>query len=67
MKQKLPLISAKKTAKMKAAYGENQAGQRLLMARRLVEAGCRLVTLTYGGWDMHTGINAAMKRNHATS
>jgi uncharacterized protein (DUF1501 family) len=47
---------------MKAAYGVNQAGQRLLMARRLVEAGCRLVTLTYGGWDMHTGITAAMNR-----
>ena len=52
----------KEDKKMKAAYGENQAGQRLLMARRLVEAGCRLVTLTYGGWDMHSGINAAMKR-----
>lgn len=52
----------KEDKKMKAAYGENQAGQRLLMARRLVEAGCRLVTLTYGGWDMHTGITAAMKR-----
>jgi len=52
----------KEDSKMKAAYGANQAGQRLLMARRLVEAGCRLVTLTYGGWDMHTGINAAMKR-----
>ena len=52
----------KEDSKMKAAYGENQAGQRLLMARRLVEAGCRLVTLTYGGWDMHNGINAAMKR-----
>jgi hypothetical protein len=34
-------------------YGRNQAGQRMLMARRLVEAGVRMVTLTYGGWDMH--------------
>jgi hypothetical protein len=31
------------------------AGQRLLMARRLVAAGVRFVTLTYGGWDMHNG------------
>lgn len=46
---------------MKDAYGVNQAGQRLLMARRLVEAGCRLVTLTYGGWDMHQGITNAMR------
>ena len=52
----------KEDDKMKNAYGKNQAGQRLLMARRLVEAGCRLVTLTYGGWDMHSGITAAMNR-----
>ena len=32
------------------------------MARRLVEAGCRLVTLTYGGWDMHQKITDNMKR-----
>ncbi len=53
---------SKEDDKMKEAYGNNQAGQRLLMARRLVEAGCRLVTLTYGGWDMHQGITAAMNR-----
>lgn len=53
---------SKEDQKMKDAYGVNQAGQRLLMARRLVESGCRLVTLTYGGWDMHNGITAAMKR-----
>ena len=52
----------KEDDKMKDAYGKNQAGQRLLMARRLVEAGCRLVTLTYGGWDMHSGINGAINR-----
>ena len=44
------------TAKVKEFYGMNQAGQRLLMARRLVEAGVRFVSVTYGGWDMHTGI-----------
>jgi hypothetical protein len=37
-------------------YGRNTAGQRMLMARRLVEAGVRFVTLTYGGWDMHNNI-----------
>jgi uncharacterized protein (DUF1501 family) len=52
----------KEDEKTREAYGKNQAGQRLLMARRLVEAGCRLVTLTYGGWAMHQGITAAMKR-----
>lgn len=53
---------SKEDAKTKERYGNNQAGQRLLMARRLVEAGVRMVTLTYGGWDMHSGITASMKR-----
>lgn len=48
----------KEDAKLRDAYGRNQAGQRLLMARRLVEAGSRLVTLTYGGWDMHQNITS---------
>jgi len=42
-------------------YGRNEAGQRLLMARRLVEAGVRLVTVTYGGWDMHVQITNNMR------
>jgi len=41
---------------LKNAYGKNQAGMRMLMARRLVESGVRFVSLTYGGWDHHTGI-----------
>jgi hypothetical protein len=51
----------KEDAKVRDRYGRNQAGQRLLMARRLVEAGTRLVTLTYGGWDMHQNITSAFK------
>lgn len=43
------------------AYGMNQAGQRMLMARRLVAAGVRMVTLTYGGWDMHNQVTRGMK------
>ncbi len=43
-------------AAMRDRYGRHEAGQRLLLARRLVEAGARFVTLTYGGWDMHTYI-----------
>jgi uncharacterized protein (DUF1501 family) len=43
-------------AKLRDDYGRNAAGQRLLMARRLVESGVRFVTLTYGGWDLHGGI-----------
>ncbi len=48
-------------APMRDQYGRNTAGQRMLMARRLVEAGCRFVTLTYGGWDMHDNINGGIR------
>lgn len=43
-------------AKLRDEYGRNPAGQRFLMARRLVEAGVRLVTVNYGGWDHHSNI-----------
>ena len=52
----------KEDAKTRDRYGRNQAGQRLLMARRLVEAGTRLVTLTYGDWDMHVNITARIRK-----
>lgn len=48
--------------KLRDEYGRNQAGQRMLMARRLVQAGVRMVTLTYGGWDHHARITAGVKR-----
>lgn len=44
-------------------YGRNAAGQRMLMARRLVEAGVRFVSLTYGGWDYHDNIRPNMAAN----
>lgn len=47
---------------IKNEYGKNQAGMRMLLARRLVESGVRFVTLTYGGWDHHDNIAANMKR-----
>ena len=34
-------------------YGRSYLGQSCLMARRLVEAGARFVTVTSGGWDTH--------------
>jgi hypothetical protein len=52
----------KEDAKLRDSYGRNQAGQRLLMARRLVAAGVRMVTLTYGGWDFHNQITAGTRR-----
>jgi uncharacterized protein (DUF1501 family) len=48
-------------AKVRDQYGRHAAGQRLLMARRLVESGVRFVTLTYGGWDLHGGIAGGTK------
>ena len=49
----------KEPVKLQEEYGQNQAGMRMLLARRLVEAGVRLVTLTYGSWDMHQNIETA--------
>ena len=34
----------------------------MLLARRLVEAGVRFVTLSYGGWDMHQRIRDGINR-----
>lgn len=48
-------------APLRDAYGRNAAGQRMLMARRLVEAGVRFVALQFGGWDMHVGIANGMR------
>lgn len=50
------------TAAIRDEYGRNQAGQRMLLARRLVESGVRLVTLNYGGWDMHAKITDGINR-----
>ncbi len=41
------------------AYGKG-LGEQLLRARRLCEAGCGFVTVSYGGWDMHGNIKHAM-------
>ena len=49
-------------AAVRDEYGRNEAGQRMLMAKRLVGAGVRFVSLTYGGWDMHANIVNSMKR-----
>src|SRR5262249_46951141 len=37
-------------------YHPKGLAQRLILARRLVEAGTRFVTLDYGGWDSHVGL-----------
>jgi len=39
--------------KTRDLYGRNDVGQRMLLARRLVEVGVPFVTVNYGGWDHH--------------
>jgi uncharacterized protein (DUF1501 family) len=48
-------------APIRDEYGRNPAGQRMLLARRLVAAGVRFVSLTYGGWDMHVNVKPSMQ------
>ena len=47
---------------VKEEYGRNTAGMRMLMARRLVDAGVRFVSMTYGGWDHHAQIKTGFER-----
>jgi hypothetical protein len=49
-------------ARVREAYGRNPAGQRMLLARRLISAGVRMVSLTYGGWDFHRAITPSTRR-----
>ena len=51
------------TDKLRDRYGRNQAGQRMLLGRRLVEAGVRYVTISIGGWDHHEGIHKGLKKD----
>ncbi len=37
-------------------------GKRLMMSRRLVEAGVRFVSVSYGGWDLHTNVKDNIAR-----
>jgi hypothetical protein len=49
--------------KIRDQYGRNPAGQRMLLARRLVAAGVRFVSLTYAGWDFHYQIKDNTRAN----
>ncbi len=60
-------------AKLRERYGMNTFGQSLLLARRLVEAGTRVVEVIWPkvansdnhSWDMHTGLTDRMKNQAA--
>jgi uncharacterized protein (DUF1501 family) len=46
----------RESAKLRDRYGRTTAGQSMLLARRLVEAGVRFVTVNYVGWDHHAKV-----------
>ncbi len=52
---------ARESEAVRDAYGRNDLGQRMLLARRLVEVGVSFVTVYYGGWDNHTKIFETFK------
>lgn len=47
--------------KIRDEYGHHYFGQSCLLARRLVEAGVRCVSINYNGWDTHTDNFNALK------
>jgi uncharacterized protein (DUF1501 family) len=51
----------KEDPRLRDRYGRHTWGQSALLARRLVEAGVRFVTLVFGGWDFHVDIEGGMK------
>jgi uncharacterized protein (DUF1501 family) len=54
----------KEEDKIRETYGRNDFGQRLLLARRLVEVGVSWVTVYSGGWDHHTKLFTSYKDKH---
>jgi len=53
-------ISQEKAA-LRDKYGRHQFGQSALLARRLVEAGSRCVTVNTGYWDHHNEIESGLE------
>lgn len=51
----------KEAPKTRDRYGRNSFGQRLLLARRLVEAGVPFITIHDGGWDHHTNLFESLR------
>ena len=47
---------------LKDEYGRTAAGQRMLLARRLIEGGVRFVSLTAGSWDHHDNLKTNIQK-----
>lgn len=54
---------ASEPAALREAYGHTSLGQSALLARRLVEAGCRFVGVDHGGWDHHSTIFPSLQKD----
>ena len=50
------------TPKTRDTYGRHSLGQSCLMARRLVEAGVRCVTIDHSNWDTHDNNFGVLKK-----
>jgi uncharacterized protein (DUF1501 family) len=50
-------------AELRDRYGRNSLGQSCLMARRLVEAGVRCVTIDHTNWDTHDNNFSVLKND----
>ena len=53
---------SKEDPKTRDMYGRTTWGQNTLLARRLVEAGVRFVTVNVGGWDTHANNFESLKK-----
>ena len=49
-------------SQLRDAYGRTSLGQGCLLARRLIEAGTRFVTVSSPGWDTHTKNFSGLRR-----
>jgi hypothetical protein len=54
---------AQEPDRLREEYGRNSLGQSCLMARRLVEAGVRCVTVEHSNWDTHDNNFATLRRD----
>jgi hypothetical protein len=53
----------KEAPRVRDAYGRHSLGQSCLMARRLIEAGARFVTVEHGNWDTHAQNFVSLETN----
>lgn len=55
----------KEDPRLRDAYGRHRYGQSALLARRLIEAGARVVNINTGNWDHHNDIEKGLEEHLA--